>query len=219
MFGFIGSRLLQAIPVLLVVGFIAFALFLCTCTLVRAQERVPREQCLKAACQLSLDLKQLLDTPIPTDPDIKHAVGVAREEHGGLVMPETRLSADTLAKAGKEPTPIGQLWLLKILPLRDGQPVKAEELRMVTIVGPANSPRTVAQCVLAIQKNADGKLELLVIGKEKKPMLTVPLKETAAAAPGEDPIDISAAAQNDTAVVTLKIVGKYEASFEVGRAD
>ncbi|MFI5378412.1 MAG: hypothetical protein ACHRHE_03825 [Tepidisphaerales bacterium] len=197
---------------------VAIALLVCACTFARAQERVPREQCLKAACQLSLDLKQLLDTPIPTDPDIKRAVAVARDEHAALVLPETKLSADTLAKAGKEPVSVGQLWLHKVLPLRDGQPVKVEELRMLN-VGPADNQRTVAQCVLAVQKNADGKLELVILGKEKKPMLALPLKETATAPAGDDPIDISAVGQNDTGVVTLKIVGKYEATFEVGRAD
>ncbi len=198
--------------------FIVIALLVCTCTMARAQDRVPREQCLKIACQLSVDLKQLLDTPIPTDPDIKRSVAVAREEHGGLVMPETRLSADTLAKAGKEPVAIGQLWLHKIVPLRDGQPVKHEELRMLT-VGPADNPRTTARCVLAVQKNAGGKLELLVIGKEKKPLLTLPIKENAAAVPGDLPIDISAIVKDETATVTLTIAGKYEASFEVGGAE
>ena len=155
--------------------------------------------------------------PIPTDPDIKHAVGVARDEFGALVLPETRLSADTLAKVGKEPVAIAQLWCQKILPLRDGQPLNPDDLRLIT-AGPANAPKTVACFVMAIQKNADGKLQLLMLGKDKKPLLTLPISETADA-PGEDPIDISAVVQDETAIATVKILGKYQASFTVGRAE
>ncbi len=193
---------------------IAIVLIVCACTLVRAQERVPRETCLKAACQLSLDLKQLLDTPIPTDPDIKRVVAVARDEHAGLVLPETRLTAETISKAGTEPTAVAQIWLHKVIPMRDGQPVAIDELKMVR-VGPVDNPRTVARCVVAVCRSADGKPQLLILSKDKKPLLTLPVRENPTAGPGDDPIDIAAAAENETGVVTLTIAGRYEASFHV----
>ena len=66
-----------------------------------AQQSAPREEALKAAFLLSADLKQMLSTPIPTDPNVKRAVAVRGGERGSLVMPECKLSEDSLAKAGK----------------------------------------------------------------------------------------------------------------------
>ncbi len=111
----------------------------------RAEDRVPREQCLKIACQLSLDLKQMLNTPIPTDPDIKRPVALVRDEHGAMLLPECKLSADTFAKAGTEPASIGQMWMHKIAPLRDNQLVPPAELQLIT-VGADPRARTVAPC-------------------------------------------------------------------------
>ena len=177
-----------------------------------AQQNASREAALKAAFMLSADLKQMLSTPIPTDPDVKRPVAVREGDRGGLVMPECKLSADALAKAGKDVVPVGQLWLRGVLPERDGQPVKPDKLLTVT-VGAGDKSATVLLCALGARKDADGKLELLVYGKDKEPILRAPLK--AISAPQENPIEMSADAQGQGAFVTLKIAGKYEASFTV----
>ena len=43
---------------------------------IQAQERVSREECLKYAFVATANLKEMLKTPIPTDPDVKRAVAV-----------------------------------------------------------------------------------------------------------------------------------------------
>ena len=179
---------------------------------VHAQQAVPREEVLKAALILSADLKQMLGTPIPTDPDVKRSVAVRGGERGGLAMPECKLSADTLAKAGKEVIPVGQVWLRGVIPQSDGQPVKQEKLLAVT-VGAGDKSATVLLCALGARKDADGKLELLVYGKDKEPILRLPLK--AISTPQENPIEMSAEPQGEGAVVTLKILGKYQAVLTV----
>src|ERR1035438_802235 len=54
---------------------------------VRTQEQLSREEALKYAFFASSDLKEMLKTPIPTDPDIKRPVAVKDDKHGGMVLP------------------------------------------------------------------------------------------------------------------------------------
>jgi hypothetical protein len=180
-------------------------------SLAYAQESVSRQEALKAAFAVSADLKVMLDTPIPTDPDVKRPVAIHAGERGVMVLPETKLNADVLAKMGKEVTPIGQLWLLSIAPQVDGQVVEGPRLRIVT-VGTEKGSKKVVLCALGIRRAGDHQ-ELLVYGKEKEPLLRAPL--TAISAPQDDPIEVSV---DDGGQVTLKILGKYAATFAVGDA-
>jgi hypothetical protein len=178
----------------------------------QAQERLPREEALKYACYASLDLKAMLGTPIPTDPDIKRPVAVKHENHGLMVLPEVKLSAQTFGTASEAVKPVGQLWLVNLAPMRDGQVVSSDTLRMVHVR--AGDQEADASCyALGVSKKADGPLELLVYGKEKDPLLRVPLKSISAQQ--ENPIEMSGEAKENSGVVTLKFVGKYEASINV----
>jgi len=181
-----------------------------------AQEKLSREESLKYAFIACGNLKAMLDTPIPTDPDVKRPVAIRHENYGGLVLPESRLSAESFAKAGKEAVAVGQLWLVKLAPLSAGQAVAAEKLRTVHIVA-GDQEADVVLCALAVQKNGDGALELLVYGKGKDPVLRTPLKSISAAQ--ENPIDMAAERKDEGGEITLKFVGKYEATFMVTDPD
>jgi hypothetical protein len=178
----------------------------------QAQQSVPREEALKAAFLLAADLKQMLATPIPTDPDLKRPVSVRAAERGGMVLPECKLSPDKLAKVGKDVVSVGQLWLHRVVPQNESQAVKQDKLLSVT-VGNGDESATVWLCALGVRKDAEGKPELLIYGKEKEPVMCVPLKSISAQQ--EDPIELSAEPQGNSALVTLKIVGKCEAQFTV----
>jgi hypothetical protein len=67
-------------------------------------------------------------------------------------------------------------------------------------------------CVTGVRKK-DDKLELLVYGKGKEPILTLPLK--AIDAKQQLPLEMEAEQGGNSGTVTLKILGKYKASFEV----
>ena len=191
---------------------ILIAALLAAIPLAQAQERLSREQSLKYAFLVSVDLKQLQGTPIPTDPDVKLPVAVADGDYGAMVLPETRLNAEVLAKAGKDVTPVGQLWLHKLVPLGDGQVVPESKLRLVTVSG-EEGRATVPCCALGVRKDANGSLELLVFGKDKEPVLRVPMKSVSAKQ--DSPIDLSAERKDDGGLLTLKVLGQYEASFMV----
>jgi hypothetical protein len=177
-----------------------------------AQQSIPREELMKVAFMVSLDLKQMLNTPIPTDPDVKRPVGLREGDHGVMVLPESKLSAEALAKAGKEVVPVAQLWLRKLVPQCDGQSAKQEKLQVVTVNTGDNTERATL-CALGVHHDPDGKLELLVYGKEKEPLLRAPLKRISA--PHENPVELEAEMQGDGAKLTLKLAGQYEASFLV----
>jgi hypothetical protein len=183
-------------------------LFACLAPL-RAQQAVPRDELLRVACIISLDLKQMLNTPIPTDPDVKRPVALREGDHGVMVLPESKVS-DGLARQGGEVVPVGQLWLRKLLPQCGSEAARPEKLQVVSLnVG--DRTESAVLCALGVRKNADGQLQLLVYGKGKDPLLELPLKSISAAQ--DNPIELSAVAQGGSAVVTLRLLGKHEASF------
>jgi len=190
---------------------IAVAL-LVTLQLVSAQEKVTREEALGYAKAASADTKQLAGTPIPTDVDTQQPVAIREGEYGSMVLPQKRLKAEAIAEASETPLPVGQLWLHNLTPMKDDRAISEEKLRIATVELEGSETR-VPQCTLAIRRNGDGKLELLVYGKAKEPLLETPLKGIDAKQ--NLPLDMSAQRGDDSGRITLKILGKYEASIQV----
>ena len=195
---------------------LAAVLVLASLSAVRAQEALPRDEALKIACQLCRNVPKMLATPIATDPDVKWPVGIRGDNRGLLVFPETKLRLAEFAKAGTEVMPVGQLWLLKVTPVVAGQPARADKLLLVNVDGDQTGV-TPALCALGVRKAADGRLELLVYGKDKEPLLHTPLMPLS----GEqaDPIAVSVSLEGDGLLITLKILGKYTASFPAGLSE
>ncbi len=178
-----------------------------------AQEDLSRAEAVKFAAVLNFDLDKLADTPIPTDADVKRPFGVKAEKRGGLVVPEAKLSAATFSTASKEVVPVGQLWLAGLVPAKDGQAVSKDQLKLVTAEYEGREV-TLPLCVLGVRKGAGDKLELLIFGKGKEPLLILPLNK--ASREQKWPLEFTAVREGDaSARVTLSLVGKYEASFLV----
>jgi len=68
-----------------------------------------------------------------------------------------------------------------------------------------------------VRRTASGGMELLVFGKDKEPLLKVALKQVVAKQ--DVPLDMAADRESDSAEITLKILGKYEAKFKVTQSD
>jgi hypothetical protein len=178
----------------------------------QAQERMSREETLQVAFYTSLDLKAMLNTPIPTDPDVKRPVAVKDGDYGGMVLPEVKLSADTFANADKEAKSVGQLWLRGLAPMNAGEVVPASKLRTVHVQAMGQEADAVC-CALGVCKNADGGLELVIFGKDKEPVTRVAMKSISGQQ--DNPIELSAERKDDSGVLTLEFLGKYEATFSV----
>jgi hypothetical protein len=180
---------------------------------ISAQEKLSREEALTYARIVSLDAQQLNGTPIVTDVDPEQPVALKDEDYyGGMVLPQKGLKPETLDRAGQTAVPIGQLWLRKLTPMRDGEAVSRDKLRIVTVHAEGEEVR-VPQCALAVRRNAGGALELLVFGKDKEPLLTAALKPLNATQ--SLPIDLEAKRDWDSGKLTLKILGKYQATISV----
>jgi hypothetical protein len=178
----------------------------------QAQEKLSREETLKYAFFVCADLKEMLNTPIPTDPDVKRPVAVRDGDFGGMILPEAKLSADTLANAGKEAKSVGQLWLLGLAPMNAGEVVPASKLRKVHVRATDQEADAVC-CALGVSKDPDRGLELVIYGKDKEPVTRAPMKLVSGEQ--ENPIEMSAERKDDSGVITLKLLGKYEATFSV----
>jgi hypothetical protein len=165
---------------------------------------------------VTLDLKAMLDTPIPTDPDVKRPVGVKDGDFGGLILPECKLSADTFANAGKEAKAVGQIWLRGLAPMNQGEVVAQSKLRTLHVQAMGQEIDAVC-CAMGVCKDANGALELLIYGKDKQPVTRVALKSVSGQQ--DNPIDMTAERKDDSGVLTLKFLGKYEATLSVTAPD
>ena len=179
---------------------------------VAAQERLTRDEALFYARAVSSAATQPHGTPIATDVDLEQPIALRDEDYGGMVLPQKGLRPETIAEAGETPVPIGQLWLHQLAPMRHGAAVSRSALRLVTVRAQGEET-TVPQCALAVRRNASSGLELLVYGKGQDPVLTVPLRPLTA--DQSVPIDMTAERDYDSGRVTLKILGRYQATIPV----
>ncbi len=175
-----------------------------------AQEQLPREEALKYAFAVSLDLAQLQGTPIPTDVDVKRPLAVRDGEYGGLFLPEAKLSAQAISGAAEKIVPIGQLWLHGLTPVRDSQGIDSGKLRMAKVTVEGSEAR-VPQLTLGVRKSSGGKLELLVLGKTAEPVVVAPLESIEGKS--QEPITLEAERDYNGATATVVLFGKYKAQL------
>lgn len=181
--------------------------------LLSAQEVIPRRDAVRIAAYLNFDLSLFNNAPIPTDADVKRPVGLREGEYAGLIVPECKLSAESFANISADKIiPVGQLWLHNITLLKEDEPILTEKMQTFPL-NYRDTQTEVNLCLLGARKKADGKLELLIFGKDKTPILSVPMKDSESQQ--EFPIEITAQREDSSAVVNLKIVGKYQANFKV----
>jgi hypothetical protein len=105
---------------------------LATLHLASAQERRSRDEALGDARAVRSDPKQLNVTPLATDVDAEQPVRLKDGEYGCMVLPQKGLKAEAIATAGEAARPLGQLWLHKPVPMRHGEAVAQDDLRLVT---------------------------------------------------------------------------------------
>ena len=180
-------------------------------TQVCGQEILGREETKRYADITHRDLKLLEKAPLKINANLDKAVAAREGEHGGMVIPDTGFTAETLAKIDKDVLPVAEIWLLKLGPICDGKLVAEEKLNVVTITNRDNSAK-LPYCVAGIRKTED-KLELVVYGKGKDPIVTLPLKSIDTKQ--ESPIEVEAETTGDGGKVTLKLAGKYKATLDV----
>ncbi len=180
-------------------------------TLAPAQEAISLEDAQKharilaqnAPGEATLQLKQSLNLDKPR--------GIKAGEVGLVVIPDDKLTADALEKAGKDATPIGQLWTRTATAAQDGKVTPNSKLRLITIAHGDQSAQ-VQLYLLGVRSPEKGKLELVLFGKDKEPLLKLPLEKSTGG--GEFPIEVSGRKTGEeSGVLTLTLLGKFKAEL------
>jgi hypothetical protein len=180
-----------------------------------AQQPIAFEEAQKAARKLA-ESAPVSDAPFAVTPDTSKPQGIKADRRGLIVLPDQKLSAELLAAANAAITPVGQLWTLRLNVASNGQPTAADRLRLIKITD-NETTREVQLYYLGATKNAQGALELVVFGKEKEPLLRVPLSKGEAVRQ-EFPIEVSGAKNDDrSGTLTLRIFGEYTARLVLMR--
>lgn len=176
------------------------------------QERVPDEKAQEIAKVLVEQVAKATDLQLKTDVDEKKPYAVHGGDRGAMVIPDKKLTADALAKADKDIVPVGHLWFRQVSPYVNGKVTPNDKLRIVKVTA-GGEDHALPFCLIGVQKNAKGELELVVYAKDKEPLLRAPLKKIDAKQ--ELPLELQAKREGDTAQLTINILGKYQAVLTV----
>jgi len=194
--------------------FTVLALFLALGSLAQAQEAIPLEEAQKAARMLVSAVGTPRDLPFAVEADIERPAGLKGGEAGVLVLPDRKLTAETVASAGQTFVPVGQLWSLKATLAADGRGFAGDRLRLVT-VGDGERVRQVQFFLLGVVKNQQGALELGVFGQGAEPLCRVALQK-AGAGRQDFPLELTGAKTGEqSARLTLRVLGQYTADLDV----
>ena len=186
---------------------------LTTATFVTAQERVSLEDAQKGARLLTQTAGKISDAPLKLEVDLEKPDGLKANEVRILVIPDQKLNGETLAKAGKTVTPLGQLWMHAIAPAKEGEVISNDKLRFVTVTKDDKEFK-VLLFFLGLQKSEKGEMELVIYGKDKEPFLKLPVEKSATQQ--DLPIELQGRKEGEGAgVLTLNILGKYKAELPV----
>lgn len=176
-----------------------------------AQELLSRDETKQYADLTHRDPKLLEKTPIKITADLDKAIAAREGEYGGMVVPDRGLTAEALAKVEGNVLPVGEIWMLHLGPMADGRLIDEKKLNIITLDSGSTSVK-VPLCVAGVRKTND-KLELVVYGKDKEPILCQPLKSISAKQ--TLPIEMDAEKGSEGGKITLKLLGKYQATLEV----
>jgi hypothetical protein len=149
--------------------------------------------------------------------DLERPFAVMGGEAGFLVIPVTGATVDKVPALQASTVPLGQLWMLRAAPARDGKPAAKEYLRRVKVTRDSFD-ETLNVFFLGVRKDAWGGLELLVFARTKEPLLMLPLRPMEQSQ--SQPIELGGQKTGDAAgVLHLNLLGKYQASIDLVRAE
>ena len=184
-----------------------------------AQERVPQEQAVKFARRFADEASKISSPQLKTEVDPEKVFALHAGEAHAMFIPEKGLSEETFTRAGKEPTPVGQLWMRRIVPAAEGKPVPEDKLRIVTI-SVNNEDHPLPLTLVGVRKGADNQLELVFYGKDKEPYHHSPVRKLDTKQKGDEPVVLEAQKDaGDTATLIFTLVGEYQGSIQVMKTE
>jgi hypothetical protein len=180
----------------------------------RPQERIPDEEARNIAREL-IEAAKKVKPPLATDVDVEKPYGKHKDEYGALVLPQKDLSAERLAKVGKdEIVPVGQFWMRGLGPAVEGKVIASKKLQRLAITY-NDKEYNLVLCYLGVRKGPKDALELVILSKDKTPLLKAPLEKTDENQ--EFPVEFTASIEgNDRAHLKIGFLGRYRARITLG---
>jgi hypothetical protein len=198
---------------------IAVVTVLCLAGAGWAQERLPQEQATKLARHFAEEASKVSSPQLKTEVDAEKAFALHAGEAGVMFIPEKGLSADAFAKAGAEPTPLGQLWMRNLVPTVQGKPVPEDKLRLLT-VRVKDEDHHLPLSLAGVRKASNNQLELVLYGKDREPYLHAPVRKLETKQKSDEPVVLEAQKDaGDSVTITLTMAGEYQASIQVMKAE
>jgi len=192
----------------------AVALAVCT-SLACAQDAIEPEKLQKVALRLMERASDQENLPLTMEVAVDKAVGKTIKEYGAVLLPAKSLSAEAISKEAHGIVPVGFLWLKGLVPASEGKPLANEKLREIKVVFEQEEHR-VQLLLLGLQKKADAGFELVVLGKGKDAVLTLPLKEESREQGAPLDLDMRQGTES-LGVIDVHIVGRYHAALPVAQ--
>ena len=176
------------------------------------QDRLPHDEArgyAKACAEQAATF--LPDAQIKMDVDAEKPCAVRGEGGGAMVIPDKNLSPETLHQAGKDVSPVGQLWFRKWTVVADGKATPNDKLRIVT-VNLDNQDRPMPLFLLGVRQAKS--LELVIYAKDSAPLLVLPLTKLETVQERPVALDWRRGDKGKDALV-LSLLGKYQAELTI----
>lgn len=181
-----------------------------------AQERIAPEAAQNYARILVQASAQTANQPLQVQPDADKPYGLKAGDEGALVIPAKSLTEEALQKAGKEVIPLAQLWVRNLTLVIKEQLVPNDKLSVVKVTL-NEQEHSLPLFLLGVRKKEDGSWEMVIFAKDKEPLLAVPL--VTRDGKQELPIELEARGENDRGILTLNILGKYQAQMTLAKQE
>jgi len=154
--------------------------------------------------------------PVKVSPDFKRALGLGARDRVGFVVPDAKLSAESLQKIDRQIVPVGVLYLHRVTIVPGDDPLSADQHRGIEVTRDGKTV-TVNVLHLAATKVA-GRLVILIYTNSDTPLIVSSLVDAKEAS--DFPIDLEVRpVRDDRATLVLKIAGAYRTSLTIAAQD
>ncbi|MDW8364839.1 MAG: hypothetical protein RMK49_03220 [Abditibacteriales bacterium] len=179
-------------------------------------EVVPEEIAQQVIALSVEELKKVTDAPLKVEVDARQSTVLGTVEMGGVAfLTHKNVTEDALKKSDKEVVPLGVLGLYRLALVADKKTVPADKLCPGTIVIEGMT-FVVSFCLVGVKTEQEGKRQLMIYGKDKEPLVKVPLNEFETKV--DRSVSIECRVGGGEGTLTLNVIKKFQAIVPLKQA-
>ena len=162
------------------------------------------------------ELKKVIDAQLKVEVDASKSTIVGGPELGGIAfLAHKNVTEDAIKKSDKEVAPLGVLGLYRLSLVADKKSVPADKLRSGVIVIEGMTFE-VSFCFVGVKTEQDGKRQLVIYGKDKEPIVKLPLSDFETKV--DRPVAIECKVGNGDGTLNLNVLKKFQAIVPLKQA-